>query len=668
MYYLLVLPDEVTQTLENLPPRPGVYVFHGADDLVLYVGKALSLRNRVRSYFQDSGSDSRFFIARLENELIRIETFVVQNEKEAVLLEHQLVKSLRPRYNVKLRDDKEYLSLRLDPRGQWPRLEVVRRATPDGAHYFGPYESASAARQSLRVINRHFQLRTCTDSEMAARKRPCLQYQIRRCPGPCVLPVDRERYGQQIESVALFLNGKHDQLVTRLETQMRESANALEYEQAAVFRDQINAVDRVRQKQSVVAVKDIDQDIVGFYREGDQAEMSLLMVREGKVVGVRTYDLRRLSLPDDEVVSSFVTELYESVSFVPDEVCVPTVFEAMDGLAEVLSDRKGRKVTVSHPLRGDRVRLMEMAHENAKHAFSIKARAREDIEQRLLVMQTKLRLPRLPIRIECVDISHLGGQDTVAAFVALLSGEPDRKRYRTFHIRGVSGGDDYGAMREAIRRRFARGTSGDGQWSLPDLLIVDGGRGQLGVALAVAKELGVADALPIAGLAKEKENVLGDKLVDRIYLPGQKNPIPLRDKDITLHFLARARDEAHRASNLARVKLGHRARLSSRLDSIPAVGPKTKAKLLQHFGDVDRALGADEATLRSLGLTKKQIEAIRSVHAEAPVLAETEGVSATEMERDPDELAEDEAVLHAFEETSSVEEEQPPQTTPPGES
>lgn len=605
------LSDIVLRKLETLPAQPGVYVFYGKQRAVLYVGKARSLRSRVRSYFQPGSSDARAFVARLDNELIDLETFITSSEKEAALLENQLIKAHQPRYNVKLKDDKDFLSLRINPAAPWPRIDVVRKPRKDGASYYGPYHSATAARQTLRLVNRHFQLRTCSDAELARRVRPCLQYQIKRCPAPCVLDVPREAYLEQVRDVGLFLAGRHDELVKHLERRMAESARELDFEQAAVFRDQLRAVSRIQEEQRVTSVSGADQDVVGLHRVADQAEVALLRIREGKLVNVRTFGLRDVSLPDDELVASFVSEFYAlPTTEFPDELLLPAAVEAMDGLGEMLTERREARVKVLHPQRGPRVRLLEMARENAEHAFTEKQRADQDVEKRLLAVQQKLRLPTLPRRIECIDISHHGGQDTVAAVVALLDGQPDRARYRSFHLQTVSGGDDYGAIYEVLSRRFKRALSGDESWELPDLLVVDGGRGQLRMALEALRDLGM-EGLPLVGLAKEKENVLGEKLVDRVYLPEQKNPIPLHAV-AALQMLALARDEAHRSSNRIREQKGSQRRLQSELDSIPGVGASTRTKLLRALGSVSSVLAASPEQLLAAGANKRQVEAIRA--------------------------------------------------------
>lgn len=597
------------QKLNVLPATPGVYVFLDKQGGCLYIGKASSLRNRVRSYFQSGNSDQRYFIERLQRDIGDIETFVTESEKEAALLENSLIKERQPRYNVKLRDDKEYLSLRLQESAAWPRLEVVRRPKDDGARYFGPYHSATAARATLRLVNRHFQLRTCTDSDFGSRVRPCLQYQIKRCLAPCVYEVDRKQYGEQTHNVGLFLDGRHDELLDQLHRSMNAAADGLKYELAATYRDQIRSVESVQETQRVSLVRDIDQDVFGYYRERDKVEFAVLMVRRGRMASVRTFDIRDAQLPDDELTSAFVTEYYLRGSFVPDEVLLPTQIEAENGLAELLSEQRKGKVTLLRPQRGPKASLLRMAMENAAHAYREKARAHEDMGARLASIAEKLGLTKTPVRFECIDISHTGGQDTVAAIVAFRDGEPDRKRYRSFHIRGVSGGDDYGAMREALTRRFKRGRDNEAGWELPDLLVVDGGRGQLAIAQAVLCDLGL-ESQAVVGLAKEKQNVMGEELVDRVYVPGRKNPVEVRSASHALVLLARARDEAHRVSNALRVRLGRGQRLRTRLDDIKGVGKKTRIHLLRKLGSMEAISTATEEQLIAAGANTKQARAI----------------------------------------------------------
>jgi excinuclease ABC subunit C len=652
--------------LALLPTQPGCYVFRDTAGEALYVGKAKSLRSRVRSYFQDAGSDTRAFIPFLKKEVADFETIVTATEKEAAILENSLIKERKPRYNVKLRDDKEYLSVRLSTDHPWPRLELVRKPQPDGARYFGPYHSATAARRTLHLVERHWKLRTCSDRDLASRKRPCLKFQIKRCDAPCVYPVDRELYAEQVRSVGLFLEGRHDELGKVLEERMRTASEALEFELAATYRDQLAAVELVREAQRVVSVTDRDQDVLGMYREGDLVEFVLLVVRAGRVVDTATFSNRRVEIPDDELVASFLREHYgegkSGEAHIPDEVIVPVLPEGAEGVAEWLTERRvaltpeGERrpgaVEIVPAQRGTRRKLLDLARENARHAFEEKRRAETDIDERLARVQDRLRLPTLPRRIECVDISHLGGEDTVGAVVSIENGKPDKKRYRTYRVKTTSGGDDYGAIREVLDRRFRRGrdardpsreelnaeaaletelAAGSGgagapphsetaapphnetaDWQLPDLFVVDGGRGQLGVALAAAHDLGLHD-LAIVGLAKERESVLGEKFVDRVYLPGQKNPVPLRPNSAELFLLALARDEAHRFANRGRKQTGKRRRFESELDSVSGIGPKTRTALLTTLGSVEALKSAtDEAILAVPGVTARHLKALRA--------------------------------------------------------
>ncbi|HMJ15763.1 MAG TPA: excinuclease ABC subunit UvrC [Polyangiaceae bacterium] len=663
-----MLPETVTQKLQGLAPGPGCYLFKDRHGEVLYVGKAKSLRARVRSYFQDSSGDSRAFIPFLRKSVGDLETIVTATEKEAAILENSLIKEYKPRFNVKLRDDKEYLNLRLSSEHAWPRLELVRRPEADKARYFGPYHSATAARRTLHLVEKHFQLRTCSDRELEMRKRPCLQYQIKRCPAPCVYDVDHAYYAQQVRAVSLFLDGRHDELSAELETRMRDASRKLEFELAAIYRDQLGAVHSVREQQRVVVVSDLDQDVVGLYREGDLVEISALYVRSGRVVEATSFSNPRVEVPDDEVVAAFLREHYGDSgpgdALIPDEILMPMLPEGADGVAEWLTEKRQialketkprARCELIAPVRGSKRKLLDLAIENARHAFLEKRRAAEDIDERLARVQQKLRLPTLPRRIECCDISHLGGMDTVGSVVALENGTPYKKRYRTYNVRGVGEGDDYAAMYQVLARRFRRGKDAQerartasgvspadlttseetplpshaettlalavtetplpddaGDWELPDLFVVDGGRGQLAIALTAARDLGLHD-LCVVGLAKERETAIGDKLVDRVYLPNQKNPIPLRPNSPELFILARARDEAHRFANRGRKKVGKRRRIASELEAIPGVGPKTRKALLTTLGSLQGIREAsDEQILAVPGVTKRQLAALRS--------------------------------------------------------
>lgn len=621
--------DLVLAKLDTLPKAPGCYLFLDAKGTILYVGKAKSLRSRVHSYFQEGGSDTRYFIPILRKIVRDLETVITSTEKEAAVLENELIKRHQPRFNVKLRDDKDFLCLRIDERKEWPMLEAVRRPKADHARYFGPYHSATAARRTLHLVNKHFQLRTCSDAEFASRKRPCLQYQIKRCPAPCVYEVDRAYYAEQVRAVRLFLEGRHDELTDEVKTRMLTASENMEFELAAIYRDQLRAVEALRESQRVVAVNDVDQDVIGIYREGNLVEIETLLIRGGRMVDTISYSLRDVELPDEEVLAGFIEQHYGDESragFIPDALILPILPDGAEGIGEWLAERRAEntpskraaKVPLIVPQRGTRADLLRMANDNAAHAFREKQRSRDDIEARLEEIRDKLRLPTLPRRIECCDISHLGGESTVGSIVALLDGQPDKKRYRSFTVKTATGGDDYAAMYEVLARRFRRGREAEveDEWELPDLFVVDGGRGQLNVALSAAHDLGL-HSLAIVGLAKERETVLGDKLVDRVYLPGQKNGIPLRSTSTALFFLARARDEAHRFANHARKRLAKPKVLRSKLDDVKGIGPVARKALLKTLGSLDAVVRAtDEQILAVEGVTRRHLTALRKAHAE----------------------------------------------------
>lgn len=618
----MISPDRVTELLQALPTSAGCYLFKGADGQILYVGKAKNLKNRVKNYFQEGSSDTRPFLPLLRRWAEDVEVVLTSSELEALLLENTLIKKHKPRYNVRLRDDKTYPSLRLSRTEAWPRLRLVRRPAKDGATYYGPYTNGTAARKTLHVVTKHFQLRTCTDSDFASRTRPCLQYQIKRCAAPCVYEVDPAWYAEQVQNVALFLQGKHEDLAARVDTQMRSAAAEMKFELAAVYRDQLRALHSVGESQHVSLYDGRNRDVVGLWREGDRAHIAMVYVREGRVSGVRHFSFKGQNQDNQELLSAFVVQHYEPLSGeeeipVPEELLVPEELAEAGLLAEWLSGLAGRKVAVVHPLRTLRMELLNFARENAKNAAEAAKKSREDTEGRAAELKGILRMDRLPLRIECTDISHMGGQDTVGVVVAMTDGQLDKSRYRSFHVRGTMGqhtaGDDYGAIREVLARRFARGKeeADDGSWQLPDLFVVDGGRGQLRMALEAAEEIGIT-GVTIAALAKEKENVLGEQLTDRVYLPGQKNPIPVRTS-AALSWLVQLRDEAHRFSNKMREKLGTRTRLASLLDGVPGIGPASKKALLTHIGGPEQIRRAsDEKLLATPTMNARKLAALRT--------------------------------------------------------
>jgi excinuclease ABC subunit C len=609
--------ERVAKILETLPTEPGVYLMKDKKGRVIYVGKAASLRARVRSYF-NRGGDGRAFIALLDRLLGDIETVITNNEKEALLLENNLIKQHQPRFNVKLTDDKNFLVLRLDPRLRYPRLEVRRKLGTDGAKYFGPYHSATSCRATLTVVNRHFKLRTCTDHVMRSRKRPCLQYQIKRCDAPCVFPVPAEEYGKQVQDVALFLEGKDNELLGRLRGRMKEAAAAQEYEVAGAVRDQIGALEHTLEDQRVVSANFCDQDVVGLYREGPAVELVVLSVRNGKLLGRRNFSFGGQELPTDEIVSSFVALYYDLNSYLPDEVLLPCGIEDAALKSEWLTEKGGKKVEVQTPQRGARKRLVELADKNAASSFVTRRNKAEDVELALTRLQQRLSLKRPPHRIECFDISHLQGAYTVASMVVFIDGEAQKSEYRTFKVKSARN-DDFASMYEVLSRRFRRSKGAEakadrGGWAVPDLLVIDGGKGQLGTALAALRDAQIdtgAQGVDVVGLAKEREDAENDKQPDRVFLARAKDPIKLRSNSAELFLLARVRDEAHRFAVRFHRKLRKGQTLRSTLDDVPGIGERRRQELLKHFGSVKAIREATvEAIARAPGMTLKSAEAV----------------------------------------------------------
>lgn len=634
-----VAPAErsLAEILERLPTSPGVYLMKDKRAKIVYVGKAANLRTRVRQYFQPASGDTRAFVPLLEGIIADIETVVTGNEKEALLLENNLIKQHQPRFNVKLTDDKNYLVLRLDPRAEWPRLEVVRKIADDGAYYYGPYHSATSCREALRVVNRHFQLRICTDHTLHSRQRPCLQYQIKRCLAPCVLPVASGDYAEQVRFVGLFLEGRSDELLRDLHVRMKEASSQMAFERAATLRDQIRALESVLESQRVVLDTFVDQDVVGFYREGHAVEVVVMFVRQGKLVGNRAFSFARQEFPDDEILSSFVGLFYDLQATPPAEVLLPFAIADTEVKEDWLSEKRGKKVAVITPQRGPRRALMELAQKNASASFVSRRDRSKDSAATLARLQRRLGLSKPPRTIECFDISHVQGTDPVASMVVFEDGEPARGRYRTYRIKHATGGDDFASMYEVLSRRFRRGREAKEEndpWRLPDLLVVDGGKGQLGVALAAARDVGIdvrpGAGLAIVALAKERESAAGEgdeagsseqatsfeasapgasatpapkpakkpsSRPDRVFLAHGKDAIPIGPSSAEMFVLAHLRDEAHRFAVTFHRKQRKRRTLRSALADIPGIGPIRQRKMLAHFGSLKKV---GEATLEEL--------------------------------------------------------------------
>jgi excinuclease ABC subunit C len=576
--------EKLTRRLADLPDSPGVYFLKDEAGKILYIGKAKNLKNRVRSYFVNHGGDMRFIAQNTRKLVHDIELIITGSEKEALLLENHLIKKHAPKFNIKLKDDKTYPSVRLDPKVKWPRLELVRRPKKDGALYFGPYPSAAAARQTLKVVQKGFKIRSCKDGYMRNRTRPCIQYQMHRCLAPCVLFVKETEYAEQVEYVRLFLQGRREDLVVELKKRMMEAAQETEYERAAAFRDQIAAVEATLAPQHVIDLKGNDRDLLGFYRQGDEVQLALLEIRGGGLMERSGFYFSDQEFPDAEILSSFIAQRYlsDEERIIPKEIILSRDIPDAEVLEEVLTEKRGGKVHVLCAKRGEPAKQAETADLNAKQLFTDRLQDEDGITKRLKAIETKLRLTKTPYRIECVDISHLSGTGTVGAVSVVVNGKVERKLGRFYRIRTVSGGNDFDAVKEVLSRRLIRAKNQEEGWEAPDLLLIDGGRGQLGVAEAVLKELGFDDQ-PVAALAKAREET-GEAAWDRVFLPNQKNPILVKTGLSGLHILAMARDEAHHLAVSYQRRVRKKERFTSDLDKIPGVGPKTKRLLLKKFG------------------------------------------------------------------------------------
>lgn len=576
----------------ELPTTSGVYLFKDRRGKVLYVGKAVNLRARVRQYL--AGADERDMVPFLVRSAADVECVVTDTEKEALLLENTLIKKHRPRFNAKLRDDSNFLHLRIDPRRPWPQYELVRRIRDDGARVFGPYHSASKARHTLAFLQRAFPLRTCSDAVLRTRRRPCLLYQMGRCAGPCVGLVDEAAYAEIVEGSMLFLEGKTGPAVGLLEKRMRDAAERLEYEQAARLRDLVVSIRASVERQKVVDPALGDRDVWGLYREGRRGAFAVVPVREGVMSEPRT-SVVELGDDDPELLSSLLNTTYTGEAPIPPEVLVPVVPSGLQALEEVLSERRGARVRVHAPQRGDKVRLVDLAADNARVRYLRETDEDERHRRAMAELALVLELPEPPHRIECFDNSNLQGTNPVAAMAVFLDGRPARAEYRRYRVKTVVGSDDYATMREILERRFRRAIE---EGVRPDLLVVDGGKGQLGVAVAVLHDLGVHD-LPVVGIAKPRtEHARGDRsATDKVVVPHRKDPLRLPEGHPALRVLQHVRDEVHRHAVRYHRKVRDRETLGSLLEEIPGVGPARRRALLTALGSAE---GVADATVDAL--------------------------------------------------------------------
>jgi len=599
--------ESLRDVADRLPTRPGVYLFKDDAGRVIYVGKAQSLRTRVRNYFREGG-DGRatveFLVARAKS----IDYVVTGTEQEALILENNLIKKHRPRYNVVFKDDKSYVHLRLDSKHAFPRLTVVRRPRRDGATYFGPFASAGSVRQTMRTLGRIFPMRTCTDADFASRTRPCLYYYIQRCPGPCVGKIDAAEYGETVKRVTMFLKGRSQDLLKTLRDKMDLQAAERRYEEAARIRDQLFALQSVVERQRITSPQRAERDVFATHHHKEQLVIQLVTVRDGQVSGAETFYFENAVQATAEHLASFLNQYYQSGAPIPEEVLVAEEIPDGAALAALLSERAKRNVTIAVPQRGERVTLVELAKKNANVAFN-EGRGNSRNREILDDLQELLSLENYPRRIECFDISNLQGSRAVASGVTFIDAEPAKAQYRKFRIRTVEGADDYAMMREVLERRVSRGMK---EGDLPDLLVVDGGRGQLNVACEVIERLGAE--VEVVGVAKVRDEETGRKIrgQERIYLRDLPEPLFLEGQSQALYLLERVRDEAHRFANTYHRQLRTRSMGESRLDGVPGIGTVLKRRLLQEFGSLERLRRADVETIAAVpGMSRRRAQALK---------------------------------------------------------
>jgi excinuclease ABC subunit C len=611
--------------LDTLPTKPGCYLMKNSDGKIIYVGKAISLRNRVRSYFHaDASHDAK--TRRLVREIVDIEWIVVGSELEALILEMNLIKRHRPRYNVRLKDDKRYPYIKIHWADPYPKVTVTRLMQDDGSRYYGPYTSAWAVYQTLDVLRRIFPYLTCDREITGQDQRACLYYDIKLCIAPCIGAVDQAGYRQMISDLMEFLNGHSEAIVQRIQRDMDKAAEEMRYEKAAALRDQLKAVGSIIERQKVVFASDyLDSDVIAMARADGEACVQIFFIRGGKLIGREYFILEGTEdAADPEVMAQFVKQFYTEAANVPNQLLLPQEIEEAQIISQWLrSKRSGEKVEIFVPKRGQPHELVQMAAENAAETLqALRAQWQADThkqEQALAELHSALQLPAPPNRIECYDISHTQGVATVGAMVVFTQGVPDKKLYRRFNIdsTGLGAPDDFASMEEVLTRRFRRwksaqavttqdpGGKPDASFAfLPDLLIVDGGKGQLARAVKVLKEADLFGRVPVVGLAKQNEELFFPDKTDSLMLPRHSQ---------ALYLVQRIRDEAHRFGITAHRKRRTKIGMASQLDSIPGIGPARRKSLLKHFGSVDKIREATVGDLATVpGITEALAESIKA--------------------------------------------------------
>ncbi|TKB81244.1 MAG: excinuclease ABC subunit UvrC [Nitrospira sp.] len=594
--------DTLQSKLDHLPGNPGVYLFKDRSGELLYVGKAASLADRVRSYFQ-RGADHSPKTALLVGQIADLETIVTRSELEALILESNLIKRHRPRFNVVLRDDKQYPYLRLPIKDRFPRLSIVRRVQKDGALYYGPYTPAGALRETLKVIKKSFPLATCSIEIDGTAERACLEFEIKRCMAPCTGNQSQEDYLKIVGQVRQFLEGRDHELLDDLRAQMGAAAEREEFEEAARLRDRLFKIERTLEKQRITQTAATDQDVIGLARQGTAVDLQLLFVRGGLLIGRKDFFWpQSADVSDEDLVRSAIEQFYNKDGQPPKELLVPTALADAELIEQWLSDKRGSSVKVLAPERGTKHQLVLLAEENAAAAVANHLRDEALDRQAVEDLKRLLHLEKAPRRIEGFDISNTMGNQSVASMVVWEDGQMKKADYRRFKIQTVIGANDFASMQEVVARRY-----GDSEHlARPDLILIDGGLGQLAAAMEGLKQVGHRDQA-IMGLAKAR----GEK-DERIFLPGRKNPILLRPNAPATHLVQRIRDEAHRFAITYHRKLRGKAFTASMLDQIIGIGEITRTKLLKEFGSVDGIAQATDAALHAAGLAEETIAKLRS--------------------------------------------------------
>jgi excinuclease ABC subunit C len=587
----------VREKVKDFPQTPGVYLMKNTNEKIIYVGKAKNLRSRVRSYFTDS-KDHSPKTKILVRQIVTIDYILTGSEVEAFLVEASLIKKHRPRYNIRLKDDKSYPYIRVSVTDKFPRLYLARKVKKDGSMYFGPYTSGSAVWGTIRFLNQTFQIRDCKDAFFASRKRPCMTHEIGRCTAPCTAYITEDGYKEDISAAVAFLRGKDKTVVKDLTKKMKQAASDERFESAAKHRDDIESIKKILERQAVVNdTSEIDQDVIGFFGSEQGTLVETLHIRSGRVIGTRSHYLSLLdpNAPEEDVrewLTSFINQYYEE-EFIPDELLLPVDLgqDLMKLLAAVLQERGGHKVQVRFPTDQNGNRLLEMANENATSHFSVYVGKSEAKKKGLEEIQSKLDLPQIPTRIECYDISNFQGSETVASQVVFEDGAPNKDQYRRYKIRTVEGSNDFESMREVLTRRFKHTEYED-----PQLVVIDGGKGQLGIAMEVLREIGRED-IPVVGLAKSRtKGKFSDQEIsateERFYLPKRQNPVVFKPGSEAFQILVGIRDEAHRFAITYHRKLREATSLESELDFVVGLGEKRKRLLLTKFGNLDEIKAA----------------------------------------------------------------------------